>query len=231
MREGTMSDIELARGWTIEKVRGSLNNEESRMDLIDFVRARYNERFFGSLHLLAKEPSAEQRHGFAIMALCCLLVETMESYRRGLPSTNVRELEKINKACANGLKVSDEYKISDKSDWPKRGTDVFKSFFESNRDFFGSTDGVKFYDAIRNGLLHQGQTKDGWRIRRAGRLWDEDDKTLNRALFAQKLEEYFKSYLANLRTSDWNKGDWPKVRRKIWWLATLSEGTLIELSE
>lgn len=226
-----MVDIELARGWTAEKVRGSLNNEESRMDLIDFVRARYNERFFGSLHLLAKEPAAEQRLGFAIMALCCLLVETMESYRRGLPSTNNKELEKIKKACTNGLKVPGEYLISDEADWPKLGHDVFKSFFDKNRDFFGSMDGVKFYHAIRNGLLHQGQTKDGWRIQRIGRLWDEDSRILNRDLFAQKLEEYFNCYLAILRTSEWNTGDWPKVRRKIWWLATLSEGTLKELSE
>jgi len=42
-----MCDIELARGWTVEMVRDSLNNEESRMDLIDFIRARYSERFFG----------------------------------------------------------------------------------------------------------------------------------------------------------------------------------------
>jgi hypothetical protein len=224
-----MSDIELARGWTVEKVRGSLNNEQSRMDLIDFVRARHNERFFGSLHLLAKEPSAEQRHGFAIMALCCLLVETMESYRRGLPSTNTGELRRINRACTNGLKVPDEYTIPDESEWPKQGGEVFKGFFDSNRDFFGSTDGVKFYEAIRNGLLHQGQTKDGWRILRIGRLWDEEGKILNRDLFVQKLEEYFNSSLARLRTSDWNKGDWPKVRRKIWWLATLSEITLKEI--
>src|SRR6266851_7053282 len=105
MPGGTMPNIELARGWTVDEVRGSLNNEGSRMDLIDFVRARYNERFFGSIHLLVKEPTAEQRHGFAIMALCCLLVETMESYRRGLPSTNARELEKLNKASTNGLNV------------------------------------------------------------------------------------------------------------------------------
>jgi len=34
-----MPDIELARGWTVEKVRDSLNSEGSRMDLIDFIRA------------------------------------------------------------------------------------------------------------------------------------------------------------------------------------------------
>lgn len=155
----------------------------------------------------------------------------MESFRRGLPSTNKRELEKIKKACTNGSKIPDEYKISDESEWPKRGSEVFEGFFASDRDFFGSTDGVKFYNAIRNALLHQGQTKDGWRILRIGRLWDEVGKILSRDLFVVKLEECFNSYLSNLRTSDWNKGDWPKVRRKVWWLATLSEGTLKELSE
>jgi len=165
------------------------------------------------------------------MALCCLLVETMASYKLGLPSTNKRKLKKIQEACKNRLKVPDGYNIPDEANWPESGRTIFETFFASNTDLFGSTDGAKFYNAIRNGLLHQGQTKDGWRIKRVGRLWDEKDKILNRDLFAQKLEEYFNAYLASLKSDEWDKENWSMARRKIWWLATLSEGTLKELSE
>ncbi len=218
-----MHDIELARGWRIAQVRACLANQKSSFDLIDFIRARYSERFFGPIHLLTESKATEHRHGFAVMALCCLLVETIESYREGIPSTNRGELRRIEDAVKQGdLSVPAEYSVR-QDEWPKNAEQPFVDFFGFARDFFGELDGSEFYKFIRNGLLHQAQTKNRWLLVRTGQLWDKNAHRVNRDLFARKLEECFNSYLTQLKSAGWDDDPWCKARRKVWWLATLSE--------
>jgi hypothetical protein len=76
-----------------------------------------------------------------------------------------------------------------------------------------------FYSAIRNGLLHQAQTKQGWRIRSGeSQLWNETDKIVDRTRFSNALKQAFENYLEELRTAAWDDDLWLKARRKIWWL-------------
>ena len=51
----------------------------------------YQTQIYGTFlqanRLIGPRQSGEHVSGFAIMALCCLLVETLQCYRDGLPST------------------------------------------------------------------------------------------------------------------------------------------------
>src|SRR5271156_6025144 len=87
-------EIKLAHGWPISKVRTSLANAQA-IDLASFIRARHGERFFKPIKRLRESLGNNQGYGFAMMALCSLLVETIQSYREGLPTTHQGELNRL----------------------------------------------------------------------------------------------------------------------------------------
>jgi len=159
-----------------------------------------------------------QGYGFAMMALCALLVETIQSYRDGLPTTYARELGRLR----NSSRVPPAYKIP--LTLQANGKITFQRFFRANKDTFGSLSGARFYRNIRNGLLHQAQTKAGWTLWKRGfRVWDAKQKKIFRDDFAEALETSFEAYLAILQKSNWNCRLWTNATRKIWWLIRLSQ--------
>ncbi|MGC9993708.1 MAG: hypothetical protein ABSE79_00185 [Terriglobia bacterium] len=212
-------DILLATGWPISIVEAALADRTKKNDLTSFLRDRYCERFFKPIKLMKDTEGNDQGYGFSIMALCSLLIESLQSYRHGWPCTNKTELERLN--CRH---IPAEFEVPT-SERPAKLGDEFSSFFKDVEwaDLFPGVDGSQFYNNIRNGLLHQAQTKDGWRVRKCEqKLWDSDRKVLDRDRFADALKEAWDRYLDKLRTEDWDTDDWKRVRRKIWWLIELS---------
>lgn len=188
---------------------------KDRNALVGFIRERHVERFFEPITLLGEAKGNSQGHGFAMMSLCSLLVETIQCYRDGLPTTYGPEL--------NGLKnfrnVPPTYQIP--QTLTVNGRNVFRDFFQHYKKELDGIDGVKFYKNIRNGLLHQAQTKGGWRINMARqRLFAR--RIIDRDKFALGLEQAFDSYLEDLTDARWESDVWTKARRKIWWLIRLS---------
>ena len=152
------------------------------------------------------------------MALCSLLIESLQSYRYGLPTTNRGEFGRL-----ASFNPPTEYEIPTGDQ--KSGEQVFRDFFSysGHQKLFPTVDGIIFYRAIRNGLLHQAQTKEGWRIRTGqSRLWNAADKVLDRKMFADALDSAFKDYLDELNRAEWNENIWLMARRKIWWLIRFS---------
>jgi len=153
------SEIRLANNWPVTKVDDCLTRQ-ARSEIIHFLRERHEERFFDPIrHLTAS--CNKQGYGFAIMALCFLLIETIQCYRCGLPGT------------------------------PQgKGRTIFKAFFAEYVSLFPNVDGEKFYLNIRNGLLHQAETKDGWTIRTGQpSLCNWNDKIIDRDKFADALKK------------------------------------------
>jgi len=187
--------------------------------LVEFVDQRYRERFFEPVEKLMESPSQLQGYGFAIMALCSLLIESLQCYRYGLPTTYEAEYRK----SLNAFNPPANYRINPAE--RKNGKEAFQDFFslDIHKELFPGVDGVVFYNAIRNGLLHQAQTKQGWRIR-SGQpsLWNETEKILDRTKFAKSLEAAFAKYIQELKAASWDDDIWLKARRKIWWLLQLS---------
>jgi len=211
----------LAGSWRASTVEACLSDRACKDDLICFLRARYQERFFEPIQALRNAGGNQQGFGFSMMALCCLLIETIQCYRAGLPSTNRGELERLAQRNAG---PANAYSI-DPNEWKDART-VFEEFFRdaATKGLFASIDGTDFYKNVRNGLLHQGQTKDGWKINVGqNQLFDANSKRLDRNLFVEDLRNCFDRYLKELEEADWDEVLWKNLRRKVWWLVELSK--------
>jgi hypothetical protein len=101
---------------------------------------------------------------------------------------------------------------------------MFEDFFEDpeNKSFFPDVKGGLYFQKVRCGLLHQAQTKGGWRIIRSGKYWDETSLSINRDEFAVRLRKCFDRFLVELEMTDWGKGIWPMVQRKMFLLTKSS---------
>jgi hypothetical protein len=131
------------------------------------------------------------KNGFAMMACSCLLIETLQSFWNGWKTSN----------------------------GAGPGELVFKSYFGRNerfRDF--ESHASSFYEDVRSGILHQGETKGGWRITRDREfpvLTVNNVKTIQAAKFLNRLEASLYDYCRDLKSSDWSGERWKKARRKI----------------
>jgi len=218
--------MQLAPGWPIEKVESAVNSY-SKTDLHKFIDVRYQSLFFEPLSLLDQQssdkksahPSAKGqnveywRFGFAITSLCCLLIETFQCYRAGLPSSHKGELRHLHEEFHSLLAIHPEYVIPD-SEWPNDVGEVFRCFFTQNQSLFPGIIGGDFYRNVRNGLLHQAQTKKGWRIGISPDL--VAGKKLSRVRLLQQLRTYFDNYLSELGRNQRDISIGDNARRKIW---------------
>jgi hypothetical protein len=218
MTEQMRPDPFLARNWTKTRVLECLEKKQ-RFEIARFLDDRYRERFFDPIRCLKNAQANEVGYGFAIMSLCCLLIETIESYRLGLPSTSERDMKALAKLPVN--KASGEYSLQ--GPYRDCSAEAFEKFFEcgNHRKYFPDVSGKIFYQNIRCGLLHQAQTKGGWLLARTGEYWDEGPPgSINRDEFTDRLEACFREYLRDLAAEqDWDSDIWKAVRKKVFWLA------------
>jgi hypothetical protein len=98
-----------------------------------FIRQRLYERYIDPVRALDLHPDTQdKKNGFYIMAVSCLLIETIVSFWRGWETTERTKKQKGKSARA------------------------FKMFFRTQPRFEGFR-GTKFYRNIRCGILHQGE--------------------------------------------------------------------------
>ena len=126
------------------------------------------------------------KNGFAIMANCCLLIETLVSFKNGWDDSRGKE-EK-----------------------------AFVQFFGESKGFDGLEKlGGPFYKNVRCGILHQGETVHGWKIRRIGALFDTRTKTINANEFSRQLGNSLTDYIKELKGGEWNSEVWKRCRKKM----------------
>lgn len=129
--------------------------------------------------------------GFAILALCCLLAETLQGFRESPPKKP---------AAAGPCTFPDGQCIKPAM------TDQFRKFLRRpafRDEFYDEKIARRFVSGIRNGIFHEAETR-GWIIRRD----DPSDRilapkgngyALNRTKFYQALKTEFADYLKELR--------------------------------
>lgn len=154
-------------------------NSHDREKIAILIERRFTERYL--------EPvSSDKENGFTIMAICCLVVETLESFYQGWEDTH------------------------------KKSKRAFCKFFEREQTFsLFSPWSNGFYRYIRCGILHQAETKDGWRISRKGILLDMPNRLINANRFLKALKESLKAYCKKLKESDWNSKLWKNAIQKL----------------
>ncbi|MBX2931186.1 MAG: hypothetical protein KF781_04465 [Chitinophagaceae bacterium] len=121
--------------------------------------------------------------GFTILTNCCLLIETYVSFR----VKKYRSTKRTSREC-------------------------FAYFFTSEKRFFDlSTGGLPndFYDNVRCGILHNGETRNGWTITRNKNkpYFEPITKTINATKFANRLKQVLREYQNSLDNSDFDTDD------------------------
>ncbi|MDX2272226.1 MAG: hypothetical protein NW237_09815 [Cyanobacteriota bacterium] len=158
-----------------------MEKEKDKPKIIEFIKLRFTERYITPLRCDPK-----LKHGFCTMAICCLMIETLESFWQGWD--NSRSRSKL----------------------------AFCSFFARNQNlsaFQGYAE--SFYKNVRCGILHQAETMDGWHIRRDGSLFEVKTKTINATSFHNEMENCLEYYCLTLEKEDWNSETWSNFRKKM----------------
>lgn len=125
--------------------------------------------------------------GFLKMAVGCFVIETLESFKQGIEDTT------------------------------HKSGDMFRDFFSSEREFFPGFKelGKDFFKSIRCGILHQGETTNGWRILLKGELLNLSERSINASKFIESLEGALSRYIQNLRDSDFDSDIWRNALKKL----------------
>jgi len=154
---------------TVERYH-SLAEKGDRHALSLFIVERFNEKYFSPIE------NSPSKHGFASLAIACLVVETIESFYQGLPDTKYKSKK------------------------------MFRDFFGRDTAFKEFADGDWFYEDIRCGILHQGETCGGWRIWRRGPILDKKNKTINATKFLRALQFTVQQYSTQVVADEllWN---------------------------
>ncbi|GIV89166.1 MAG: hypothetical protein KatS3mg055_1684 [Chloroflexus sp.] len=179
-------DVRLSRLVTVEQYQ-KYEDEKNRERIANFILERFTERYITPLH-----GDSDRKHGFCTMAISCLMIEALESFWRGWPDTKGKSKK------------------------------AFRSFFQRCLQqglelgvFAPSQLADDFYTGVRCGILHQAETTNGWRIRRAGLLYDPDNKTINATTFHLELEKALIAYCDELKRSEWDAQIWQNLRTKM----------------
>ena len=173
-------DVELARGYTVARYR-RLEAAKDKKEIARLLNRRFTERYLAPM--LAKQ---NVKHGFSVMAIACLMVEALESFRQGW------------------------------SDTKNHSKAAFCSFFDAHVQFASFRGHAeRFYYDVRCGILHQAETRRGWRICRKGPLFIPSERTVNATAFLRNLGRVLKAYCRDLVRNDWDSGSWKNCRKKM----------------
>ncbi|MEG2341385.1 MAG: hypothetical protein RSB69_11625 [Odoribacter sp.] len=164
---------------TVKKLLEFLTNPSKyKEELADFVYNRLCERYIKPFEMLNQNNNSSEikpklRLGFSTMANMCLLIETLQSFKEGLKDSN---------------------QISE---------NLFKKFFQENEQILGKNNSSNFYKNIRCGILHQGETTDGWRINnKFENPIDSKEKTINAQEFLKAMEKILCKYKKDLKEDE-----------------------------
>lgn len=176
-----IEDVRLSSSMTIKRYR-ELEVAKDREHIADFVVERFQERY------LQPALSARTKSGFSLMAINCLMIESLVSFRRGWKETR------------------------------RLSESAFCFFFDREdafADFRGHAH--EFYVNIRCGILHQAETTGGWLIhlKRDRFLFDVEHKVVNAREFTERLAGCLNDYRTELESTNWEGEIWVNFRKKM----------------
>lgn len=157
-----------------------LEAADDRAALGSFVIERFDERYFKPVD------DSPSKHGFASLAVSCLVIEALESFYQGLGSTKDQSTQMFTDFLARKtpLKV-----LGGNDPDAARGTKNW------------------FYKDIRCGILHQAEARGGWLVMRKGPLLDPQKRVINATAVLRALRQEVKQYAKSIETDDdlWKK--------------------------
>lgn len=124
-----------------------------------------------------------------MLAICCLMVEALESFRHGWKGTQ---------GVTGG------------------GVAVFGSFFQAHEQFKDLRPVAgEFYTHVRCGILHQAETTGCWTVNQSSNLLSIDGarRRVSASEFGKGLRGVFSEYTDGLVKADWKDPAWRNVRK------------------
>ena len=198
-------DIEIVEKWLKDI-------EQYKESLADVVYFRLFNRYLRPFELESLDYRKNYKSGFAIMANCCLHIETYISFtvREFIDTHNQSErcfgyffvTEPRFNAFAQGGLPSGEYK-------------------DLTTDFRGKGKGIpkKFYSGVRCGILHNGETRDSWRIRRDScdlLQISRNYKVIQANTFLSEMKNILKEYRERLKSSHSDSELWLVCKERLY---------------
>lgn len=171
----------------------------NKYKLADFLYERLYGRYLKPFDFDDSEFTANYKSGFSIMANSCLLIETYASFKEKVfYDTNGKSErcfgwffsseDRFKEFSKNGLATT-EYKDL-KAKLKNRGLP---------RDF---------YRNVRCGILHNAETRNGWKIARRGEFFDMTEKRINATKFLNRLKNCLKDFSNDLRSLEMTDPEW-----------------------
>ena len=164
-------------------VRGRMRSDRYDEDwrrAIDAFQRRFTERFVRPVEAILERDTSgiPEGRGFAVLALDCLLLESLYGYRKGRHTK-----------------------------WGSTSEALEKVLLEEpfQKDFGRNDLAARFGRAVRNGILHDGETRDGWIVRKSYRsdapiVEERDGMTwIYRNEFHRAVTAYITAYFDRLR--------------------------------
>ena len=127
------------------------------------------------------------KNGFAMMGCASLLIETLQCFREGRPDS-----ENID------------------------GVKLFTNFFTDSKTKLNDFKSIHFYKHIRCGILHQGETTGGFKIRRDGELYNSGEKIINATKFLKELNQDVINYGEQLKSEKMCHPLWVNFMKKMY---------------
>jgi len=146
---------------------------------IDILRKRIFSRYIEPVDILIEKDknrnALERRYGFTILAIDCLLIETLQAFKDGLTDTK----GKSKSIFVRFLRTSSS----------------FKKYFQTDKD------AEKFYEHYRCGILHQAEVGEDSLVWSVGDLKGEINgkQYVNRSKIHEFLKNDFNQYLGDLK--------------------------------
>jgi hypothetical protein len=182
-----MKNIKIAQGYTVGDWQAlDLSSEaynESWEKAIGIFEIRIRNRFLNPIKTLLQSEieidPKEKQNGFSIMAILCLLVESLQCFLEGRSHSKSLSKELFVRFLTENEPFKTKLKFT-----PHVAGEVFTHF--------------------RCGILHQAEITGGARLRSVGPAVREKGGKiiLNRTKFANGVFQYFEAYLVRLRGRD-----------------------------
>lgn len=196
----------LGNNITISQLEEWLKSE-SKNELADFFYYRFYGRYIKPFDFKNPDYIKTHKNGFAIMTSCCLLIETFVSFTEPIfLDTNSKSErcfgyfflthKEFNPFSNGGLKLS-EYKDLTRKKLKNKGIPF------------------DFYKNVRCGILHNGETKNNWKIVRSGDFFDQKNKRINSYLFMEKLKSVMQKFTNDLKKSENNGQIWITYKNRL----------------
>lgn len=180
-----LDGMEIAPGHTVAEWKAldlAGDNLTQWLRAIKIFATRIRRRFIDPVDVLIAHEIGQERgtFGFAILAIDCLLVETLQAFREGCIQHKGRAL---NGAGSRSEELIVAFLV-----------DRFESWFDED-------DAKVFYLHCRCAIHHSGQTDGDFRVKLTGPLflrYGDGSIVVNRTAFHEALKREFHDYLAEL---------------------------------